>query len=341
MKSTDRERGGKRDAHLLSQRFLGISITSLLYLFKKPTQRFDAILKERSCQWRIAVKCQICGFGCSSEWVKLLLWYLIKATLSLSCCLAKPFELMISQFIWKRSLPGQPSMQIQFTGSYHRVVMGIFFHTEWLVSLTIIVQNTCFSSQLTEADYFHSSYERNNQRLIQLSLWRDSKKPSLRVSNTDAQFTSILSVCQQYVLAALPDGLSCCVNCLSIHRVMPIVTFGLSCCCEVKPLACQGLNLFVNVTIEGDGRESHDNSHRVIKLSAMPRKKSAIIIITYPVSHLLSCLFWLHGGWGLGGGVISKGRIWQSATECGFSLEASYSPVREMRITHIKRVKRQ
>ncbi len=47
-------------------------------------------------------------------------------------------------------------------------------------------------------------------------------------------------------------------------------------------------------------RESHDNSHRVIKLSAMPRKKSAIIIITYPVSHLLSCLFWLHGGGGWG-----------------------------------------
>lgn len=52
-------------------------------------------------------------------------------SLSLSCCLAKPFELMISQFIWKRSLPGQPSVQIQFTGSYHRVVMGIFSH--WVV----------------------------------------------------------------------------------------------------------------------------------------------------------------------------------------------------------------
>lgn len=173
-----------------------------------------------------------------------------RLSLSLSCCLAKPFELMISQFIWKRSLPGQPSVQIQFTGSYHRVVMGIFSH--WVVGQ---FDHYCSEHMLLitaqRGRWKNSSYERNNQRFIQLSLWRDSKKPSLRVSNTDAQLTSILSVCQRYVLAALPDGLSCCVNCISIHRVMPIVTFGLSPCCEVKPFSLSGPQPFCKCHFEG------------------------------------------------------------------------------------------
>lgn len=77
------------------------------------------------------------------------------------------------------------------------------------------------------------------------------RSPSLRGSNTDALRTSILSVCQWYVLAAPPDGLSCCVNCISIQHVMPIVTFGLSSCCELKPFSLSGPQPFCKCHFEG------------------------------------------------------------------------------------------
>ncbi len=111
-----------------TQRFLAFQSSSLSYLFKKKHTaiwcHFKGTLVPVAYCCKVPIYVVLDAVQNESSYC---CGTLLKR-LSLSCCLAKPFELMISQFIWKRSLPGQPSMQIQFTGSYHRVVMGIFSH---------------------------------------------------------------------------------------------------------------------------------------------------------------------------------------------------------------------
>lgn len=85
--------------------------------------------------------------------------------------------------------------------------------------------------------------------------------------------------------------------------------------------------------------ESHNNSRRVIKLSAMLRKKKCnyhnnISSLSLTVMPVLTT----HGGVR---GVFSKGGLWQSATECAFPSRPLTHQSEKMRITHIKEGKRQ
>lgn len=131
MKSTDHEREERWDPHFLNVALPGFSITiSLVFALKTHAViwfHFKGALVP------MAYCCKVSMYVVLDE-VQNESSYCCGALLeclSLSKSLAKPFELMISQFIWKQSFPGQPSVQIQFTGSYHRVVMGMSVWSVW------------------------------------------------------------------------------------------------------------------------------------------------------------------------------------------------------------------
>lgn len=130
MKSTDREREERWDHHVLSAVVLiTISFVVVLKTHTVIWFHFKGTLMPMTYCCKVPIYVVLDAIQNESSYCcgALLEWL----SLFLSCCLAKPFELMISQFIWKQSLPGLLSVQIQFTGFYHRVVLGIFSH--WVV----------------------------------------------------------------------------------------------------------------------------------------------------------------------------------------------------------------
>lgn len=151
MKGTDHEREERRDSHLLNMGFLGILIAiSLVFVLKTHAViwfSFKGTLMPMAYCWKVPIYVVLdvvqnessycCGALLEGLSLSLfnqnhLSWWFhnsFESILSQASSACKSSSLVLTtEWLWEYSL------------------------TEWLVSLTIIVQNTCFSSQLREAD---------------------------------------------------------------------------------------------------------------------------------------------------------------------------------------------